>query len=184
VARRRRLLRDCTFQKSARSLRSDEARAVILFRRPGFGARRRRPPAPSEFYQAGLPVLGICYGEQRWRTSSAASRGRPPPRVRRAEVEVTEDWCVVRRRMAQGRAIPGVDEPWDRVTRLPDGFRPSPHRPMRRSPSSRTMSADSTPPVHLEVVHTPTAPLLRNFVRNIARLRPRLDYAGVPGRGD
>jgi len=54
---------------------------------------------------------------------------------------------------------------------------------MRDSPSSRTMSADSTPPIHLEVVHTPTAPRCATLCAH-CRAAPRLDYAGGSGRGE
>jgi GMP synthase (glutamine-hydrolysing) len=88
----------------------------------------------------------------------------------RAEVEVTEDCTLFDGVWRRGERYPVWMSHGDRVTRLPDGFRPvatSPNAPIAViADEKRKFYATQ---FHLEVVHTPHgAALLRNFVRNIA----------------
>ena len=146
-------------------------KGVILSGGPASVLDKDAPLAPTAIYQAGVPVLGICYGEQAMAHQLGGKvEGGHHREFGRAEVEVTDAVAALRRRLGGRRAISGVDEP---------------RRP--RHASCRTAFATGTSanaPIamiaddkrkfyatqfHLEVVHTPHgAALLRNFVRKIA----------------
>ena len=52
------------FQKAEAAFREMNPKAVILSGGPASVHEKDAPLAPMSIYQAGVPVLGICYGEQ------------------------------------------------------------------------------------------------------------------------
>src|SRR5271163_5350650 len=52
------------FQKAEAALRDMRPKAVILSGGPASVHEKNAPFALMAIYQAGIPVLGICYGEQ------------------------------------------------------------------------------------------------------------------------
>src|SRR5262245_20075189 len=52
------------FQKADEAFRALRPKGVILSGGPASVLDRAAPLAPKSIYQAGVPVLGICYGEQ------------------------------------------------------------------------------------------------------------------------
>src|SRR5258708_30622668 len=52
------------FHKAREAFAAMKPRAVILSGGPASVLDADAPLPPAELYQAGLPVLGICYGEQ------------------------------------------------------------------------------------------------------------------------
>ncbi len=159
------------FHKAREAFAAMRPRAVILSGGPASVLDADAPLPPSEFYQAGLPVLGICYGEQAMAHQLGGEvEGGHHREFGRAEVEVTEDCALFDGIWRKGERYPVWMSHGDRVTRLPDGFRPvatSPNAPIAViADDERRFYATQ---FHLEVVHTPHgAALLRNFVRNIA----------------
>jgi GMP synthase (glutamine-hydrolysing) len=159
------------FQKAREAFAAMKPRGVILSGGPASVLDADAPLPPSEFYQAGLPVLGICYGEQAMAHQLGGEvEGGHHREFGRAEVEVTEDCALFDGIWRKGERYPVWMSHGDRVTRLPDGFRPvatSPNAPIAViADDERRFYATQ---FHLEVVHTPHgAALLRNFVRNIA----------------
>ena len=159
------------FQKAREAFAAMKPRAVILSGGPASVLDPDAPLPPPEFYRAGLPVLGICYGEQAMaRQLGGKVEGGHHREFGRAEVEVTEDCALFDGIWRKGERYPVWMSHGDRVTRLPDGFRPvatSPNAPIAAiADDERRFYATQ---FHLEVVHTPHgAALLRNFVRNIA----------------
>jgi GMP synthase (glutamine-hydrolysing) len=129
------------------------------------------PLPPLEFYEAGLPVLGICYGEQAMAHQLGGEvEGGHHREFGRAEVEVSEECALFEGIWRKGERYPVWMSHGDRVTRPPDGFHPvatSPNAPIAAiADDKRRFYATQ---FHLEVVHTPHgAALLRNFVRNVA----------------
>src|SRR3546814_6312954 len=128
------------------------------------------PRAPEAVFEAGLPVLGICYGQQTMCAQLGGEvEGHDHREFGRAFVTVAED-C----KLFDGVWAPGSKQQvWmshgDRVTRLPDGFRAvgtSDGAPF-------AVIADDTRKYygvqfHPEVVHTPHgADLLRNFTHRV-----------------
>src|SRR5208282_541962 len=159
------------FQKAREAFAAMKPRAVILSGGPASVLDPGAPLPPPEFYAAGVPILGICYGEQAMAHQLGGKvEGGHHREFGRAEVEVTGDTALFSEVWKRGEKYPVWMSHGDRVTELPRGFRvvaTSPNSPI-------AMIADEARPFyatqfHLEVVHTPHgAALLRNFVRDIA----------------
>ena len=111
-------------------------KGVILSGGPASVLDKDAPLAPKAIYEAGVPVLGICYGEQAMAQQLGGKvEGGHHREFGRAEVEVTEDIAAVRRRVEEGREISGVDEPRRPRDRAAAGLsRASAPRRTRRSP--------------------------------------------------
>jgi GMP synthase (glutamine-hydrolysing) len=159
------------FQKAEQAFKEMQPIAVILSGGPASVHEKDAPLAPMSIYQAGVPVLGICYGEQAMAHQLGGKvEGGHHREFGRAEVEVTEDAALFAGVWKKGEKYPVWMSHGDRVTKLPDGFRAvgtSPNAPIAMiADDKRKFYATQ---FHLEVVHTPHgAALLRNFVRNIA----------------
>jgi GMP synthase (glutamine-hydrolysing) len=159
------------FQKARQAFAGMKPRAIILSGGPASVLDTGAPLPPPEFYQCGLPVLGICYGEQAMAHQLGGEvEGGHHREFGRAEVEVSEECALFKGVWRKGERYPVWMSHGDRVTRLPDGFHPvatSPNAPIAAiADDERRFYATQ---FHLEVVHTPHgAALLRNFVRNVA----------------
>ena len=159
------------FQKAGEAFAEMKPRAVILSGGPASVLDPDAPLPPPEFYRSGLPVLGICYGEQAMAHQLGGKVEAGHHReFGRAEVEVTEDCALFDGVWRKGEKYPVWMSHGDRVTRPPNGFRAvatSSNAPIAAiADEQRKFYATQ---FHLEVMHTPHgAALLRNFVRNIA----------------
>lgn len=155
---------------SADSIREFGPAGVILSGGPASVTGTGTPRAPQDLFTMGLPVLGICYGQQTMMAQLGGHvEGSDHREFGRAFVRV-QDRC----RLFDGTWAPdAVEQVWmshgDRVTALAPGFR-------------AVASSDGAPfaavadderrfygvQFHPEVVHTPHgAQLLRTFVRDI-----------------
>src|SRR5262249_50091329 len=158
-------------QKAAEAFKAMRPKAVILSGGPASVLDQDAPLAPPEIYEAGVPVLGICYGEQAMAQQLGGGGGGGHHReFGRAEVVVTEDTPLFEGAWRKGERYPVWMSHGDRVTKLPAGFRvvgTSPNAPIAMiADEARGFYATQ---FHLEVMHTPHgAALLRNFVRKIA----------------
>ncbi|MBX9845459.1 MAG: glutamine-hydrolyzing GMP synthase [Xanthobacteraceae bacterium] len=162
------------FQKAAEAFLAMKPRAVILSGGPASVLDKDAPAAPKMIFEAGVPVLGICYGEQAMAHQLGGEvEGGHHREFGRAEVLVTEDTPLFEGVWKKGEKYPVWMSHGDRVTRLPPGFRvvgTSPNAPIAMiADEKRGFYATQ---FHLEVMHTPQgAQLLRNFVRKIAQCR-------------
>src|ERR1700688_5177599 len=78
------------FQKAREAFAAMKPRAVILSGGPASVLDRDAPLPPPELYGAGLPVLGICYGEQAMAHQLGGKvEGGHHREFGRAEVELT-----------------------------------------------------------------------------------------------
>ena len=162
------------------------ARAIILSGGPASVTEATGPRIPGLVFQSGLPVLGICYGQQ----AMCAQLGgevslSDHQEYGQAFADVTED-CE----LFHGVWQPGSRElVWmnhgDRVTKLPPGF--------------RTVASSEGAPFaaiaddqrryygvqfHPEVVHTPHGrQLLHNFTHRVAGLAGDWSMAGFRQAG-
>lgn len=148
-------------------------KAVILSGSPSSANLETSPRATSEVFDLGVPVLGICYGEQ---TICAQLGG---------DVEASDHKEFGRAQVEVIKQSPLFDGVWqvdgsytvwmshgDRVNAIPDGFEviaKSDGAPFAAiaNEARRIYGVQ----FHPEVVHTPDgAKLLRNFTHNIAGL--------------
>src|SRR5689334_4438813 len=161
------------FQKAEAAFQEIKPKAVILSGGPASVLDDNAPSVPMPILSAGVPVLGICYGEQTMAQQLGGTvEGGHHREFGRATIEVTDDCALFDGVWEKG----GQYEVWmshgDRVTRLPEGFRGV----AKAQGSPISVIADDARrfyamQFHPEVVHTPDgAKLLRNFVRKIAGL--------------
>ncbi|HEY0224405.1 MAG TPA: glutamine-hydrolyzing GMP synthase [Pseudolabrys sp.] len=161
------------FQKAEEAFRAMKPKAVILSGGPASVLDKDAPLAPQAIFDAGVPILGICYGEQAMAHQLGGKvEGGHHREFGRAEVEVIADSPIFEGVWVKGGKYPVWMSHGDRVTVLPEGFRvlgSAPNSPISIiGDDARKFYATQ---FHLEVMHTPHgAALLRNFVRNIAGL--------------
>ncbi|HUZ33564.1 MAG TPA: glutamine-hydrolyzing GMP synthase [Xanthobacteraceae bacterium] len=159
------------FQNAEAALRDLKPKGVILSGGPASVLDKDAPLAPKVVFQAGVPVLGICYGEQAMaRQLGGTVEAGHHREFGRAEVEVTKPSALYDGVWQVGQRYPVWMSHGDRVTRPPEGFSAvgtSPNAPIAMiADEKRKFYATQ---FHLEVVHTPHgAAILHNFVRNIA----------------
>jgi GMP synthase (glutamine-hydrolysing) len=161
------------FQKAEAAFREMKPKAVILSGGPASVHEKDAPLAPPAIYEAGVPILGICYGEQAMAQQLGGKvEGGHHREFGRAEVEVIDDTPLFEGVWRKGEKYPVWMSHGDRVTKLPPGFRvvgTSANAPIAAiADDKRKFYATQ---FHLEVIHTPHGALIiRNFVRNIAGL--------------
>jgi GMP synthase (glutamine-hydrolysing) len=158
------------YQKAEEAFRRLNPKGVILSGGPASVLDENAPLAPPAIFQAGVPILGICYGEQ----AMAAQLGGKVEaghhrEFGRAELLVTEDSPLFEGVWRKGERYPVWMSHGDRVTTPPAGFRvvgTSANAPIAMiADEARKFYATQ---FHLEVMHTPQgAALIRNFVRKI-----------------
>jgi GMP synthase (glutamine-hydrolysing) len=148
-------------------------KAVILSGGPASVTEMGTPRTPEWVWTSGLPVLGICYGEQTMVADLGGEvEGGHAREFGRAELEVTDDCALFAGVWKKGER----DTVWmshgDRVTRLPAGFRIvgiSKGAPFAAVADERRKLYAVQ--FHPEVAHTPRgSELIGNFVKKIAGL--------------
>jgi len=169
------------YSANAERIRAFEPAAIILSGGPASTLDADSPRAPDEVFEAGVPVLGICYGFQTMCAQLGGEvQGSDHREFGRAFVDVIEPCALFR-----GLWAPGAREQvWmshgDRVTALPPGFRAvavSEGAPFAAVADDRRRFYGVM--FHPEVVHTPHgAQLLRNFVHEVAGLSASWTMAG------
>src|SRR5579883_2761550 len=146
-------------------------KGVILSGGPASVMEEGAPRVPPTNFTAGVPVLGICYGEQAMAAQLGGKvEGGHHREFGRAEVEVTKPSALFDGVWRVGERYPVWMSHGDRVTVPPPGFEvvgTSPNAPIAVIADERRRFYATQ--FHLEVAHTPDgAALLRNFVRKIA----------------
>jgi GMP synthase (glutamine-hydrolysing) len=162
----------CTIGSSF--VRQFEPAAVILSGGPASTTEEASPRAPDAVFALGVPVLGICYGEQ---TMCAQLGGKVESGHHRefGRALITLDQPSP---LFDGLLVPGDQAPvWmshgDRVTALPPGFVTIAHSD--NAPFAAIADDEHRfygVQFHPEVIHTAIgAGLLRNFLYRVAGLR-------------
>lgn len=162
------------FQSADAAFAKLKPKAVILSGGPASVTEAGSPRAPQTVFTAGIPVLGICYGQQ---TMAEQLGGKVESGHHR---EFGRAFVSVKTKSPLFEGVwdsGGEHQVWmshgDRVTKLPDGFEviaTSPNAPLAAvADEARRFYAVQ---FHPEVVHTPDgAKLLANFVHRIAGLK-------------
>jgi GMP synthase (glutamine-hydrolysing) len=162
------------FQSAAEAFKRIQPKAVILSGSPHSTIDIGSPRAPEAVFAAGIPVLGICYGEQ---TMCAQLGGKVEAghhrEFGRAFLEIEDDSALFEGIWAKGTRHQVWMSHGDRVTEIPAGFRvigTSAGAPFAAiADEKRKFYAVQ---FHPEVVHTPDgAKLLANFVHRIAGIQ-------------
>ena len=162
------------FNKSDDALAKMHPGAIILSGGPASVTAAGTPRAPNAVFQAGVPVLGICYGEQ---TMCAQLGGEVEAadhrEFGRAFLEIAEDCALFDGVWRKGQKHQVWMSHGDRVIRLPPGF-----RAVGKSDGAPFAAiADDERKFygvqfHPEVVHTPDGgKLLANFVHRVAGIK-------------
>src|SRR5204863_6244567 len=95
------------FQQAEAALRELKPKAVILSGGPASVHEPNAPLAPMAIYEAGVPVLGICYGEQAMAQQLGGKvEGGHHREFGRAEVEVTETSALFEGVWQKGQKYP------------------------------------------------------------------------------
>ena len=165
------------FQRvTTESVRAFRPRGVILSGGPASAHETEAPHAPEGLFTGdlGLPVLGICYGEQtmvqqmggRVTTSDHQEFGR-------AVVDIIDNCALFQGVWSSGETHQVWMSHGDRVDVLPNGFRPVART--ESAPFAAIANDDLkfyAVQFHPEVVHTPDGgKLLTNFAHNICGCR-------------
>jgi len=145
--------------------------AVILSGGPASVVAAGTPRAPDLIFELGVPILGICYGQQTLCAQLGGEvEGSDHQEFGRAFVEVTADCALTEGLWRRGERHQVWMSHGDRVVRLPAGFRVI----GTSEGAPYAMVADDRRRIyavqfHPEVVHTPDgARLLANFVHRVA----------------
>jgi GMP synthase (glutamine-hydrolysing) len=163
-------------------IRSFAPAAIILSGGPASVTEGDSPRAPQEVFDAGVPVLGICYGFQTMchQLGGEVRLSATEREFGRAYVDVLEPSALFR-----GVWGPGAHEQvWmshgDKISALPPGFRAiavSEGAPFAAAADEGRRLYGVL--FHPEVVHTPHgAALLRSFVHDVAGLGGTWTMAG------
>src|ERR1700747_277504 len=95
------------FQKAEEAFRAMRPKGVILSGGPASVLHKDAPLAPADIYAAGVPVLGICYGEQAMAQQlGGVVEGGHHREFGRAEVEVTDESALFDGVWRQGERDP------------------------------------------------------------------------------
>ena len=150
-------------------IRDFDPKAIILSGGPCSVIDEGSPRAPQEIFDLGLPILGICYGQQVMMTQlgGQVDSGHGTAEFGRAFVTPTDDQLSV----LEGWFSEGDEQVWmshgDHVSKIADGFTvfgTSPNAPYAITADvERNFYAVQ---FHPEVHHTPNgAKLYENFVK-------------------
>ncbi len=163
------------FQNAQSAFERLKPRAVILSGGPDSVTREGSPRAPQAIFDAGLPILSICYGQQTTAVQlGGIVEGGHAAEFGRAEIEIREKSALFDGFWNLGERHPVWMSHGDRVTKLPEGFTvkaTSENAPFAIASDEKRRIF--TTMFHPEVHHTPDgAKLLRNFVIDIAGCKP------------
>jgi GMP synthase (glutamine-hydrolysing) len=168
------------FSADATRFRDFAPSGVVLSGGPASVLEPGAPFAPQWVFEAGVPVLGICYGEQLMcaQLGGTVEQGGSGE-FGRAYVDVIDDCPLFAGVWSRG----AHEQVWmshgDRVTRLPPGFRVV----ATSEGAPYAAIADDVRrfygvQFHVEVMHTPHgSALLRNFARDVVGLSGRWTMA-------
>ena len=159
------------FQNAGAAFTRMKSKAVILSGGPDSVTRDGSPRAPQAIFDAGIPVMAICYGQQTTAVQlGGLVEGGHAAEFGRAEIDIKAASALFDGLWKVGERHPVWMSHGDRVTQLPAGFtvKASSENAPFAIASDETRRIYTTM-FHPEVVHTPDgAKLLRNFVVGIA----------------
>ncbi|WP_234187033.1 glutamine-hydrolyzing GMP synthase [Shinella sp. NM-101] len=162
------------FQSAEEAFHRMKPKAVIFSGGPASVLDQGSPRAPQIVFDSGLPILGICYGQQTLATQLGGTvEGGHAREFGRADVEILKESPLFEGFWDVGKKYPVWMSHGDRVTVAPEGFEiigVSENAPFAICVNEAKRYY--TTMFHPEVVHTPDgAKLLSNFVHKIAGIK-------------
>ena len=173
------------FQSAEEAFHRMKPKAVIFSGGPASVLDEGSPRAPEVVFDSGLPILGICYGQQTLATQLGGTvEGGHAREFGRADVEILKASPLFDGFWEVGRKYPVWMSHGDRVTVAPEGFEiigVSENAPFAICVNEAKRYY--TTMFHPEVVHTPDgAKLLSNFVHKIAGIKGDWSMAAYRAR--
>ncbi|MCO5155041.1 glutamine-hydrolyzing GMP synthase, partial [Shinella sp.] len=162
------------FQSAEEAFHRMQPKAIIFSGGPASVLDQGSPRAPQVVFDSGLPILGICYGQQTLATQLGGTvEGGHAREFGRADVEILKSSPLFEGFWEVGQKYPVWMSHGDRVTVAPEGFEiigTSENAPFAICVDEAKRYY--TTMFHPEVVHTPDgAKLLSNFVHKIAGIK-------------
>ncbi|WP_313530196.1 glutamine-hydrolyzing GMP synthase [Shinella sp.] len=162
------------FQSAEEAFHRMQPKAIIFSGGPASVLDQGSPRAPQIAFDSGLPILGICYGQQTLATQLGGTvEGGHAREFGRADVEILKASPLFEGFWEVGNKYPVWMSHGDRVTVAPEGFEiigTSENAPFAICVNEAKRYY--TTMFHPEVVHTPDgAKLLSNFVHKIAGIK-------------
>lgn len=162
------------FQSAEDAFHRMQPKAIIFSGGPASVLDQGSPRAPQVVFDSGLPILGICYGQQTLATQLGGTvEGGHAREFGRADVEILKASPLFEGFWEVGQKYPVWMSHGDRVTEAPEGFEiigTSENAPFAICVNEAKRYY--TTMFHPEVVHTPDgAKLLSNFVHKIAGIK-------------
>lgn len=159
------------FNKAEEVFKEFAPKAVILSGGPASVTAEDTPRAPQAVFEAGIPVLGICYGEQTMCAQLGGKvEGHDHQEFGRATIEVVDECALFDGLFKKGDIEPVWMSHGDRVVALPPGFKAvavSSGAPFAAIANDEKKFYGVQ--FHPEVMHTPRgAEILKNFTHKIA----------------
>ncbi len=162
------------FQSAEAAFAKLKPKAVIFSGGPASVTTPGSPRAPQAVFEAGVPILAICYGQQTMATQLGGKvEGGHAAEFGRADVEIVSPSALFEGVWQVGGRYPVWMSHGDRVTALPPGFSvraTSENAPFAVASDEKRRFYSTM--FHPEVVHTPDGGrLLANFVHGVAGLK-------------
>lgn len=159
------------FNKAAETLKTFDPSGVILSGGPASVTHSDTPRAPEGLFEMGIPVLGICYGQQTMCAQMGGSvTTSDHQEFGRAFIDVTEDCGLFDGVWKKGESHQVWMSHGDHVDSIPEGFKTV--AASEGAPFAAIANEDKkfyAVQFHPEVVHTPDgAKLIQNFALKIA----------------
>ncbi|KAF0186362.1 MAG: GMP synthase (glutamine-hydrolysing) [Hyphomonadaceae bacterium] len=159
------------YNRADEFLKLNNPKAIIFSGGPDSVMRENSPRAPQSAFDANVPILGICYGQQTLVTQlGGVVEGGHAAEFGRADLEILKPSPLYDGIWEIGGKYTVWMSHGDRVTQLPDGFEVLAHSP--NAPfaiAANEAKKQYTFMFHPEVVHTPDgAALIKNFLTKIA----------------
>ncbi len=161
------------YQKAGEGFQKLKPKGVIFSGGPDSVTREGSPRAPQEVFDAGIPIMAICYGQQTMAVQlGGVVEGGHAAEFGRADVKILKNSPLFDGLWEVGGEYPVWMSHGDRVTQAPEGFEiigVSENAPFAICVNEAKRYY--TTMFHPEVVHTPDGgKLIANFVHKIVGL--------------
>ncbi|WP_039761211.1 glutamine-hydrolyzing GMP synthase [Bartonella queenslandensis] len=168
------------FQLALEAVRRVKPKAIILSGSPYSVMDEGSPRAPMEIFEAGIPILGICYGEQVMCVQLGGKVEAGCEReFGRAFLEIQEKSALFDGVWEKGSCYQVWMSHGDRVAALPEGFRVI--GTSKGAPYAAIADEKKhfyAVQFHPEVIHTPDGTkLLQNFIHKISAIKSNWSMA-------